>query len=113
MATAAATTDSAKRKHIVWNEQNLSYNEANKSVRTLPDDRSPPAVVEARRRSTDRSSATPPPFVVPTPSPPLPSRNPTRKIKNQIHCNDKHTSPRALGLSAMGLDDWRVIHYSY
>ena len=73
MATAAATTDSAKRKHIVWNEQNLSYNEANKSVRTLPDDRSPPAVVEARRRSTDRSCATPPPFVVLTPSPPLPS----------------------------------------
>lgn len=25
-------TDSAKRKHIVWNEDNLSYNEANKSV---------------------------------------------------------------------------------
>ena len=26
--------DSAhKRKHIVWNEENLSYNEANKSVR--------------------------------------------------------------------------------
>ena len=25
--------DSAKRKHIVWNEDNLSYNEANKSVR--------------------------------------------------------------------------------
>ena len=22
-----------KRKHIVWNEENLSYNEANKSVR--------------------------------------------------------------------------------
>ena len=73
MATAAATTDTAKRKHIVWNVPNLSYNEANKSVRTLPEDRSPPAVVEARRRSTDRSSATPPPFVVLTPSPPLPS----------------------------------------
>ena len=73
MATAAATTDSAKRKHIVWNEQNLSYNEANKSVRTLPDDRSPPAVVEARRRRpTDRDRPRPHP---PSSSsrPPLPS----------------------------------------
>ena len=28
--------ESAKRKHIVWNEENLSYNEANKSVRAAP-----------------------------------------------------------------------------
>ena len=31
---ASGGSDSAhKRKHIVWNEDNLSYNEANKSVR--------------------------------------------------------------------------------
>ena len=75
MATAAATTDSAKRKHIVWNEQNLSYNEANKSVRTLPDDRSPPAVVEARRRSTtDRARPHPPSSSSRPPLPSLPHR---------------------------------------
>jgi hypothetical protein len=42
--------ESTKRKHIVWNEENLSYNEANKSVRAaagtrdgVPADAPPPA----------------------------------------------------------------------
>jgi len=34
--TRASGGESAKRKHIVWNEENLSYNEANKSVRAAP-----------------------------------------------------------------------------
>ena len=57
--------DSAKRKHIVWNEDNLSYNEANKSVRARfarPDPAvrlgSPPRFV--RRPRTSRADDEPP-----------------------------------------------------
>ena len=52
-----------KRKHIVWNEENLSYNEANKSVSASP-------------RPPDRQPqfVHPPPLFSPTPRSPPPSR---------------------------------------
>ena len=43
------SVDSAehKRKHIVWNEDNLSYNEANKSVSASPRPPDPAAPIRA------------------------------------------------------------------
>ena len=40
-----------KRKHIVWNEENLSYNEANKSVRRGA---TPPTPEHSTHRSPPR-----------------------------------------------------------
>ena len=74
--TRASGGESAKRKHIVWNEENLSYNEANKSVRAAPGTRdgvpadappqlpffSPARVPETLR--TDRPTLRPPPHRV-------------------------------------------------
>ena len=74
--TRASGGESAKRKHIVWNEENLSYNEANKSVRAAPEPAtasprmprpqppffSPARVPETLR--TDRPTLRPPPHRV-------------------------------------------------
>ena len=43
-----------KRKHIVWNEENLSYNEANKSVRRGA---TPPTPEHSTHRSPPSSLA--------------------------------------------------------
>ena len=68
--------ESAKRKHIVWNEENLSYNEANKSVRAAPEPATasprmprpqPPFFSHARvpeTLRTDRPTLRPPPHRV-------------------------------------------------
>ena len=55
-----------KRKHIVWNEENLSYNEANKSVSASP-------------RPPDRQPqfVHPPHLFSPTPRSPPPRRVPS------------------------------------
>lgn len=58
------SVDSAehKRKHIVWNEDNLSYNEANKSVS------------RRARRTRQPQFVHPPPLFSSTPRSPAPSR---------------------------------------
>ena len=74
--TRASGGESAKRKHIVWNEENLSYNEANKSVRAAPEPATasprmprpqPPFFSHARvpeTLRTDRPTLRPPPHRV-------------------------------------------------
>ena len=83
--TRASGGESAKRKHIVWNEENLSYNEANKSVR-------------AASGTRDGVSADAPP-----PAPLFLSRTPPRNPPNRP--TDSQTFPRPSSQAKMKIDE--------